>query len=74
MPLVEGRGRKEPCVSTGFTGRGVLIRIDDNAVPEFWLAVEFTIDELRQMIDQFEAWQMRDSSDFKVPDDWPHGP
>lgn len=57
MPTVQGRGRKEPVVSTGFTGRGICIRVDDNAVPEFWLALEFSVEELRTLVAQWELWQ-----------------
>ena len=56
MPTVKGRGRKKPVVSTGFFGRGVVIRVDDDARPEFWLTIEFTLEELRALIAQREEW------------------
>jgi hypothetical protein len=56
MPHVEGRGRKQPVVTHGFTGRGILIRVDDNAAPEFWLAIEYTPEELQKLLEQWREW------------------
>lgn len=68
MPVVKGRGRKEPVVSTGFTGRGILFRIDDNAEPAFWLAIEFTPLELEQLLDQRIRWEVDQIADRMRPD------
>lgn len=66
MPNVKGRDLTSPVVSTGFTARGVVIRIDDNDHPAFWLAVEFSIANLRKMIDQWEAWMMNQTEEWSA--------
>lgn len=64
MPQVKGRDLQEPVASIGFTGRGVLLRIDDNRRPEFWLAIELSTDELRRLIDQWESWMMTETQEW----------
>ncbi len=57
MPDVKGRELKSPVVSVGFTGDGIVFRIDDNEQPEFWLALGVSAGEMMELLVQWQVWR-----------------
>lgn len=56
MPRVEGRGIREPTVAEVFVGQDLLLRIDDDTRPEFWLTMALGPEELGAMVRRYREW------------------
>jgi hypothetical protein len=57
VPHAKGRELPAPVVSVGFTGEGIVFRIDDNERPEFWLALECSAGEMMELLVQWQSWK-----------------
>ena len=53
MPSVNGQLLKMPTLNVAVDDEGVIILIDDQANPEFWARIKFTIEELTTL---HEMW------------------